>query len=286
VAYPHPGAPPPLPERPEELGPPAPRWPAWTAPVALVAGFAVAIFGYLVIGIVAGVFGADFDDPPAGVKISATVVQDAALIASALVFARLVARPRAWQFGLRRTRLWPAVGWLLLAWLGFIVFSGIWVEALDLQRNDDLPDDLGADESTVALIAVALLVTVVAPIAEEFFFRGYFFSALRSWRGPWVAAVLTGLTFGAIHFGSAPAGYVVPLAIFGFALCLLYWRTRSLYPCIVLHAFNNSLAFGVTQDWDWQIPLLMVGANLVIAACVLPFARRDGSATADPFAAA
>ena len=37
--------------------------------------------------------------------------------------------------------------------------------------------------------------------------------------------------------------------VFGFVLCLLYVWTDSLLPCIVLHALNNALALGVSQDW-------------------------------------
>jgi len=242
--------------------------------VALIAGFAVAIFGYILIGGVASATGADFEDPPPAVNILATVVQGAALVGSALVFARLSGRPRPWHFGLRPTAFWPAAGWLLLTWFGFFVFTVAWVSALGIEERDDLPQELGADESTVALVAVGVLVCVVAPIAEEFFFRGYFFTALRNWKGVWPAAILTGLVFGAIHGGSAPPGYLVPLAAFGFGLCLLYWRTGSLYPCIALHALNNSLAFGVTQGWDWQIPLVMLGANGVIALIMLGVAGR------------
>ena len=65
--------------------------------------------------------------------------------------------------------------------------------------------------------------------------------------------------------------FLVPLAVFGFVLCLLYWRTGSLYPCIALHALNNCLAFGVSQNWDWQIPVLMVAALTVISGLILPF---------------
>ena len=265
-AYPPPGPPPELPERPEGLPDPRPRWPPWTAPVALIAGFAVAVFGYIVIGGIAAAAGADVDDLPAGVDIAATVVQDAALIGSALMFARMTGRPRPAQFGLRPTRPLPALGWLALTWFGFFLFSVIWVAALGINERDDLPDQLGADKSTLAMLAVAVLVCVVAPVAEEVFFRGYFFTALRNWKGLWPAAILTGLTFGGIHAGSAPVGYLVPLAVFGFGLCLLYERTGSLYPCIALHAFNNSLAFGVSQDWSWQIPVLLVSALAVIAA--------------------
>ncbi|HVE67301.1 MAG TPA: CPBP family intramembrane glutamic endopeptidase [Solirubrobacteraceae bacterium] len=274
-AFPHPGPPPPLPERPEGAPESGPRWPAWTAPVALIAGFGVALFGYILVGGVAGVAGADLDpDPPPWVNIVATVIQDLALIGSALFFAQLSGRrPRARDFGLRRTGFWSGLGWMVAAWISFFVFTIVWVSALGIEERDDLPDELGADESTLALIAVGLLVTVVAPIAEEFFFRGFFFTALRSWRGIWPAAIVTGLVFGGIHGGSAPVGYLVPLAVFGMALCLLYVRTGSLFPCIALHALNNSLAFGVSQDWDWQIPVVMLGANAIAFAVLLPFAR-------------
>ena len=46
-----------------------------------------------------------------------------------------------------------------------------------------MTEDLGADESTLALVAAGIVVIVVAPIAEEFFFRGFFYRALRSRMG-------------------------------------------------------------------------------------------------------
>ena len=64
--------------------------------------------------------------------------------------------------------------------------------------------------------------TVIAPIVEEFFFRGFFFGALRNWHGVWPAALITGVVFGCIHVGSAPIGFLVPLAFLGFILCLVY----------------------------------------------------------------
>jgi hypothetical protein len=118
---------------------------------------------------------------------------------------------------------------------------------------------------------VALLVAVIAPVAEEFFFRGFFFGALRNWKGPWPAAVITGLVFGGIHAGSSDPAYLVPLAGFGFALCALYVKTGSLYPCIGLHCANNSVAFGVTQNWSWQIPALFavsIGLLTLLARAV------------------
>ena len=281
-AHVHPGPPPNPPELPEGVRPSPPAWPPWTAPLALVAGLTATLFGATVIGGIAAAAGAKVSDPPPGVQIGSLLFQDLALIGAALAFARLASHPRPWHFGLCRTRLGPALGWLLAVWVGFFVFTGIWINALGIHQRDQLPKELGVDRSTAALVVVTFLVTVMAPISEEFFFRGYFFTALRSWKGPWVAAVITGVVFGAIHGGSAPVGYLVPLSVFGFGLCLLYWRTRSLYPCMSLHALNNSLALGVSQHWSWQIPVVMAAANVVIAGIMLPIGRAGPAAAPAP----
>ena len=112
------------------------------------------------------------------------------------------------------------------------------------------------------MLLSAALTCVVAPIGEEFLFRGYIFTALRNWRGPWTAAVVTGLLFGLVHVGSAPLLDLVPLAALGFALCLLYRRTGSLYPCIVgaLAEQLDRLWQLAEWNWQWQIPLLAVAS--------------------------
>jgi uncharacterized protein len=247
-----------------------PRWAPWTSVVALIAGLAAALFGALVIGAVALAFGADFKHQPPSVTIAATVVQDLCLIGAALLFARFTGRVSPGDFGLRSTRLLPAIGWAVLAWTSFYVFTAAFVAIIGANPNDDqLPKELGADESTLALLAVAFLVTVVAPVAEEFFFRGYFYGSLRNWRGMWPAAIATGVVFGAIHGSSADAAFLLPLAFFGFSLCLLYEKTGSLYPGIAVHCANNTVAFGATQHWSWQIPVLLVCALAVITCVAL-----------------
>jgi membrane protease YdiL (CAAX protease family) len=296
--YTHPGSPPPRPEVPEELplawsqppagaGAPAgsdelPPWPPWAPLAAMAMTFVAALIGFIALAVIVELAGGDAGDDSPAVNIGATVVQDLALIASAVILARLLApaAASAWHFGLRHTRFWPAVGWIIVAWLGLFAFAFLWEVLVNPDAQDDLPSELGADDSNVALVAVALLVCVLAPIAEEFFFRGFFFPAMRRWVGLIPGAIITGVVFGGIHAGGTPLELLVVLMVFGFLLCLLYVWTGSLIAPIVLHALNNAIALGVSQDWTWEIPLVMAGSVAACLAITLPLARRSPPAGA------
>jgi membrane protease YdiL (CAAX protease family) len=245
----------------------------------MLATLIVAVVGVGVIALFVELAGVDtVGDTPPGVTIGGTYVQDLALIGSALVLARLLdPPPTPDKFGLRLTALRPAIGWTLVSWFAFFAFATVWGLALGITEQDDLPDELGVDGSTAALVAVSLLVCVVAPISEELFFRGFCFTALRRALGMLPAAALTGIIFGAIHLGGTDIEFIVPLMVFGFLLCLLYVWTDSLLPCIVLHALNNALALGVSEDWGAATVLAMAGAGALSAIVVLPFARRAGA---------
>ena len=248
-------------------------WPPWFAPAAFFSGLAVATLPAAVLGGVARAAGADPKHPPPAVGILTTLILQSSLVGAALLFARTRAPLAPRLFGLRRARLASALGWVVLAAVLYVVFSTIWQQALQLHEKDNLPSQLGADRSTLAFVLVALLVLVSAPIAEELFFRGFFFTALRNWHGPWLATVLTGLAFGAVHVFGTPIGFLAPLAFFGAALCVVRWFTGSLYPCFALHAINNSIALGALRHWSWQIPLVALGALAIIAALTIPLAR-------------
>jgi len=257
------------------------NWLPWLAPAAFFTGLAVAILAGGLLGGVAGAAGADPKHPPPAVGILTTLILEYSLVGAALIFARMRGPLAPRLFGLRRTRLASALGWVVLAAVLYVTFTAVWTQALHLHEKDDLPSQLGADRSTLALVLVALLVCVSAPIAEELFFRGFFFTALRNWRGPWLATLLTGLTFGALHAGGGtPIGFLAPLAFFGAALCVVRWFTGSLYPCFALHAINNSIALGALRHWSWQIPLLTLGALALIAALTVPLARLRPGAVA------
>jgi uncharacterized protein len=282
------------PERPPEPAPPraGPRrspdtdWPPWSAVLALVGGLVLAAIGAFIVDLPALAFGVKLTSShtPPGLAIADTVVQDIAFVLVAVYCARLGGRAvRSWQFGLRR----PSVGWwtagrlIALLLIVFVVLSVIWSEVLNPSK-EKLLEQLGTNEGTLLLVLSAALTCVVAPICEEMLFRGYIFTALRNWRGTLPAALITAVLFGGVHVGSAPALDLIPLAGLGFGLCLLYRYTGSLYPAIVAHALNNSLAFASLENWTWQMPVLMACSLLGIGAVALLFKRAgviQGAAT-------
>ncbi len=247
-AVPHGGRPPDPPELPAGADP-APRWPVWYAPVGFLAGFAITLVVAAIAGIIASALGADVEDTPPELVVVLTLLQAGILSATAIFLASRTSRPRAWHFGLRRARFWPAVGWAALGLAGFFVFVIAYSALVTPEGDQSVTEDLGADESTLALVAAGFVVIVVAPIAEEFFFRGFFYRALRTRLGVLSAAAIDGLVFGLIHFTGPDTLELLPiLGGLGFIFCLVYERTGTLYTVIGLHAFNNSIAYGVETE--------------------------------------
>jgi len=239
-------------------------WRPVYAPLALLTGFGASVFGGAFVSLIAALGGASLTHPPSVVELVATLLQDLLFMASAIFFAARLARPRLGDFGLRATQVGRALVILAAGYVAFLIFAAAWQTVFHLNNKERVVQQLGANDGVLGLVAVVALTCVVAPISEEFFFRGFFFPTLSNWRGPWPAALLTGVVFGAIHVGSAPIGDLVPLAFFGVVLCLVRWWSGSLYPCIALHAINNAVAFGLSEHWRGAIVVLLVVVGLTI----------------------
>jgi membrane protease YdiL (CAAX protease family) len=293
-------APPPSPSPPEAVDSPEsppvaadqPPWRLWSAPAAIVLGLALGVVVTIVVEVVATVGGSSLSHPTPAVSIIGDVAFDLSFVAAALYFASLHGRPRPSDFGFRRVSLGLAVKAFVVAAISYYLLTYLYGLLLSVHGKDKLPSDLGISKSNAALVAAALFVCVIAPIAEEFFFRGFVFGVLRGWRitvlgrniGIWVAAVLTGILFGLAHTGSASPQYLVPLGFLGFVLCIVRWRTGSLYPGMALHSANNALALGVSQlSWNApQILGLMLGSWLLIAIVTAPLGARSPAVTVAP----
>ena len=254
----------------------AAAWPWWSSFAVLFGAFVTLNIVGLIVAAASGNTKTLTDPSPALNRVL-TGLQEIVFIGAAVGMAYILGRPTAADFGLvRPPRIGRAVRILVLVGVGFYAFGAAWSTALGLHEKQDLPERLGTNGPTLSVIGVIVLITVFAPLAEEILFRGYIYGALRNLRGIWPAAIVTGTLFGLVHAGSAPVGFLVPLGVFGFGLCLLREFGGSLYPCMALHALNNSIALGATLHYGWQIPVMMVGSVIAVLVLAALLARLLG----------
>jgi len=138
------------------------------------------------------------------------------------------------QLGLRRFRP-SALKWMAAAIGIYLLFSLAYVALFGPPHQKDVAESFGAVPVQILLIVIA------APIGEETCFRGMLFGGLRTRLPRIAAALVSGLVFGALH-ATTGLSAVPPLIFFGFVLALLYERTGSIVPGIILHMLNNSVA--------------------------------------------
>ncbi|HWJ61360.1 MAG TPA: CPBP family intramembrane glutamic endopeptidase [Acidimicrobiales bacterium] len=125
---------------------------------------------------------------------------------------------------------------VLVPLISFPILKLTGEDADDLSRSaQDLADKVhGAGGALLFLLVVG----VVAPIAEELFFRGLLFRAIEKRWNQWWALGLSSAFFGLTHF--QPLQFVA-LTAAGAVFGILVVRTGRLGPAIVAHmAFNIS----------------------------------------------
>ena len=246
---------------------PFPRWPAWFGAAGFTIGVGAGIAGAILLLpallIVTRGFGVDTDDSLPVLELVATLLQDLGWIVGAVLLAATVRRPRPWQFGFRRPRVGPAVGWSLVAILAYVVLTLIYTALL----RPDSGDPVESGDAYGTLIGSCVVIIVVAPLCEEIFFRGFLYRILRGRMGLWPALVLDGALFGSVHLTSGGPLAVALIAPLGFLLCLLYERSGSLYPTIALHALNNAIVSAAEFDRVSEIALL-IGAGMLVLCLV------------------
>ena len=103
---------------------------------------------------------------------------------------------------------------------------------------------LGESSSPWTLAAALVLASVVAPLAEEFTYRGVLMmSLLRPLGGPGAIAVSSAV-FALVHLLIEPQA-ILALFLLGLALGYVTYRTRSLVAAVSAHsAFNTLMVLG------------------------------------------
>jgi uncharacterized protein len=139
------------------------------------------------------------------------------------------------RLGVRGFHIPTALKWGAASIGAYLVFAALYAAIFGVPEQEDIAEGFGA------LPVQVLLIVIAAPISEELLFRGLIFGGIRKHMPRIAAALVAGLIFGALHALTGLSA-VPPLIAFGFILCLLYEKTGSVVPGIVLHMLNNSVA--------------------------------------------
>ena len=185
----------------------------------------------------------------------------------ALLYAGLAVTMAAWiaknglwgKYGLARVKV-RGRQYLYFLPLAAITSAGLWSGA-------------AVRYSVPAVIVYAAAMLCVAFI-EEVLFRGFLFQALEGW-GAMGAAVASSLIFGGLHILNLLGGATAPdvllqagyAAALGFLFAVLFYRTKSLAPCVAAHGVINVLsAFG--KEMGVAVTAAVICASLVYAAWI------------------
>lgn len=163
-----------------------------------------------------------------------------------------------------RSRPWATLAWCALLTLGTILpFEWVY-EQLQIQMADS---HQALFESVMREPWGYVALGILAPVAEEFVFRGGLLRTIlsmmrvsgwetgryvastgssasgeragRAW-APWAAIAFSALLFGVVHMNWAQGTHGF---IMGLLLGWLYYRTGSMMPGIIVHWVNNSVAY-------------------------------------------
>jgi membrane protease YdiL (CAAX protease family) len=249
------GTAPPRPDldHPEGSAPPPATWRAIESlPVGLLALGATAI----VATVLAQVFPVDASAGTAGLTDSpgfftfANMAQEIFLLASVVVWVRFINHGRLASLGLPPARPWidAAVG--LAGGASMVVGAGLVLAVVraiaeavaghHISNPDQVPQNVNG-----ALLAVSgLVVVVLAPLAEETFFRGFLYKGLRRRFSAWPAALISAFLFGIVHYSGVRFLLIIPsLILVGVVLAMVYERRQSLLASVATHATFNLIGF-------------------------------------------
>ena len=146
-------------------------------------------------------------------------------------------------------RLFPTVYYAILAYLGSQLLTSMVTAAIlgicpDFGNvNDQTIHTMLTDEPGLMVLGAVLL----APVAEEFFYRGIFFRKIYD-RKPWLGYAVSMTVFAVIHMAGYIGSYDPAMLLLGclqylpagYCLCWCYRQTGNILSPILMHILFNA----------------------------------------------
>lgn len=154
--------------------------------------------------------------------------------------------------------------------IGCLLFDLMAEFYLPIPENPELLETLmQMMTNPIGLISVCL----IGPLTEEVIFRGAIERRLlERYKNPWIAIVVSALFFAVAHFNFAQAFTAIIIGIF---MGWIYYRTRSIWPTVLIHVVNNTAASVLalvapeTMQAEDYAPSLDVGIILILIGIML-----------------
>ncbi len=154
-----------------------------------------------------------------------------------------------WGFGFIPKGFCEALqGWLMV--MPFVLLAS-WLTNLlfgDPGGSNPLLEMVLSSKNSWALFILFLTTVLLAPLFEEFVFRGTLLPVLVNQQGRFIGVVISALIFALAHLS---VGEMPPLFVLGIGLALLRLSSGRLLPCMIMHSLWNGVTF---------INLLILGA--------------------------
>lgn len=150
------------------------------------------------------------------------------------------------HFGFRRIGAWKTIK---LVVNGFLLYLGITfvISLIILYTNIKIPGYQMQEQilplfgnDTSGIITAGIIIILLAPFLEELFFRGFLLRTLLNKVGIIYGSVLSALIFAAFHVQWQS---IIPIFILGLIINSIVIKSRSIWPAIFFHIFNNAAAF-------------------------------------------
>ncbi|MBF15624.1 MAG: hypothetical protein CL740_01155 [Chloroflexi bacterium] len=133
-------------------------------------------------------------------------------------------------------------------WIACLIIVGLWGWMLEILKLDFLlPPNTAKEVLNLAfenIFITIILVSMIVPICEEVFFRGFLINGLERKFNLKISLLISSGIFSIFHIH---IGSLFPTFILGICLGLLYIKSKSIYPSIFIHSIHNFLAVIISK---------------------------------------
>lgn len=202
--------------------------------IAMIIG--ISLLGGLFLGLAFGIYG----EEALSTKLEGyyLLLFDASVVAIVLLVYKPVLHfiKSIWDLSVLKsgkTYLYLLIGFIIIAVSQYLMLHVFSFESAAEQKEQ--LGSLGLQNSIQSIIYV-LSVAIITPVKEEILFRGILYRFLEKRYNFLVSIMISSFVFGILH-----GGLLITATIMGMVFAMLYKKTQSIIPGIILHVVWNLL---------------------------------------------